>query len=361
MLPLFCPRSKFFPRDEETLAGFSPKSRRPSVVPSKHETLSLPAEKSFPSPNDSVAGTGSLPVPVVTTEKSGLGGPGVRKQGNVELKDSPTTLPVPVDQVNCPNVACNTRVSQTTDVELQKPTKAILVTPSTVSTDNCTSISKGSLPVSVVTTEESELGSPGVRKQGNVEFKDSPTTLPFPVDQVNSPNVACNTRDSQTTDVELQTPTKAIPPTPSTVSTDNFTSAPSVAATISVAPSVDNAGERALNSSMANKKDISLRSSDREVKMIDVVDSPLFSDVQALLERGGYKFTGTAHSDGPCHRPCGRAFSKVQELQRDLCAYGVDCQCGGSAQGYAAACQCWNDYEKAILHWWVRGAVIRGP
>jgi hypothetical protein len=203
------------------------------------------------------------------------------------------------------------------------------------------------------------LGSPDIGKQGTVEAKDSPNTIPVSVDQASSPTVARNTRDAPT--VDLQTPSKVIPATPCTVSTDNGTYASSVAATISVATGVDNGGELALNTSMDNEKYAALPPPDRVVKMVDVVASPLFSDVRALLERGGYIFSGTSHDDGPCHRPCGRAFTNVQELQRDLCAYGVDCQYGGSVQRYAAACQCWNDAEKATLHRWVRDAVIRGP
>lgn len=103
-----------------------------------------------------------------------------------------------------------------------------------------------------------------------------------------------------------------------------------------------------------------------QTNLIDV-EIPSFRDVKELLERVGYKFKKRNKKIDQYCRPArdegGKVFETEDAFRRDLCAYGVSCNCGRPTgfDNRDEACECWDEDETHAVHCWVRYSVLRGP
>jgi hypothetical protein len=96
-------------------------------------------------------------------------------------------------------------------------------------------------------------------------------------------------------------------------------------------------------------------------KQCELVEIPSFEEVKPALIKGGYKFTAKSFFRPPISGKDSIApqrFASIAALRRDLCIYGVNCQCGQRDE--AAACTCWTADEKWYIKLWVRYDVMRG-
>lgn len=88
------------------------------------------------------------------------------------------------------------------------------------------------------------------------------------------------------------------------------------------------------------------------------LEKPDFKTIKPLLEKVGYTFHWKKKQFCRPVGDGGQAFLSKENFRRDLCAYGVTCNCGNADIDHG--CECWTDTEAYDIHRWVRYAVIGG-